>query len=96
MSRIEDFVSDKRIRSLLDFEADSLAEWSKAPALGAGPQGRGFESHSCHIIAPSRVLLTSLRFANFLVNYGRIRDSSYASSIVKCSTKTVWPSGLRR
>ena len=23
----------------------SLAEWSKAPALGAGPKGRGFKPH---------------------------------------------------
>ena len=28
---------------------DSLAEWSKALAQGASPQGRGFEPHSCHI-----------------------------------------------
>ena len=27
---------------------DSLAEWSKALASGASPQGRGFEPHSCH------------------------------------------------
>ena len=27
---------------------DSLAEWSKALAPGASPQGRGFEPHSCH------------------------------------------------
>ena len=26
----------------------SMAEWSKAPALGAGPKGRGFEPHCCH------------------------------------------------
>ena len=26
---------------------DSVAERSKAPASGAGPKGRGFESHSC-------------------------------------------------
>ena len=26
---------------------DSLAEWSKAVASGASPQGRGFEPHSC-------------------------------------------------
>ncbi len=31
---------------------DSLAEWSKALAPGASPQGRGFEPHSCHLIAP--------------------------------------------
>ena len=29
---------------------DSLAEWSKALASGASPQGRGFEPHSCHLI----------------------------------------------
>ena len=28
---------------------DSLAEWSKALAEGASPQGRGFEPHSCHL-----------------------------------------------
>jgi len=27
---------------------DSLAEWSKALASGASPQGCGFEPHSCH------------------------------------------------
>ena len=31
---------------------DSLAEWSKALAPGASPQGRGFEPHSCHFIQP--------------------------------------------
>ena len=31
-------------------QKDSLAEWSKAPDLGSGPKGRGFKSHSCHII----------------------------------------------
>jgi hypothetical protein len=29
--------------------AGEMAEWSKAPALGAGPKGRGFEPHSHHI-----------------------------------------------
>ena len=28
---------------------DSSAEWSKALASGASPQGRGFEPHSCHV-----------------------------------------------
>ena len=31
-----------------DVRQDSLAEWSKALASGAGPQGRGLEPHSCH------------------------------------------------
>ena len=30
-----------------DSKHDSLAEWSKALASGASPQGRGFEPHSC-------------------------------------------------
>ena len=29
---------------------DSLAEWSKALASGASPQGRGLEPHSCHLL----------------------------------------------
>ena len=33
---------------------DSLAEWSKALASGASPQGRGFEPHSCHSFAPGQ------------------------------------------
>ena len=28
----------------------NLAEWSKALASGASPQGRGFEPHSCHFL----------------------------------------------
>ena len=38
---------------------DIVAEWSKALAQGASPQGRGFEPHSCHCIA--RGLLFGLR-----------------------------------
>ena len=30
-------------------EHDSLAEWSKALASGASPQGRGLEPHSCQL-----------------------------------------------
>ena len=26
----------------------AMAEWSKAPDLGSGPEGRGFEPHSHH------------------------------------------------
>ena len=37
---------------------DSLAEWSKALASGASPQGRGFEPHSCHSFTIQRALLT--------------------------------------
>ena len=37
------------IVSTKDSKHDSLAEWSKALASGASPQGRGFEPHSCQI-----------------------------------------------
>ena len=33
----------------LPLQHDSLAEWSKALAQGASPQGRGLEPHSCHV-----------------------------------------------
>ena len=33
---------------------DSLAEWSKALAPGASPQGRGFKPHSCHVLGTWR------------------------------------------
>ena len=33
---------------------DSLAEWSKALASGASPQGRGFEPHSCQPLVCKR------------------------------------------
>ena len=36
---------------------DSLAEWSKALAQGASPQGRGFEPHSCHFIGSCSCLV---------------------------------------
>ena len=38
---------------------DSLAEWSKALAPGASPQGRGFEPHSCHSV----IMHTGITFA---------------------------------
>ena len=34
---------------------DNVAEWSKALASGASPQGRGFESHCCHTFLLSKV-----------------------------------------
>ena len=38
---------------------DSLAEWSKALASGASPQGRGFEPHSCHFVDRRQALRKS-------------------------------------
>ena len=50
-------------RRLRHIRSGSMAEWSKAPALGAGPKGRGFEPHCCHLlflrIDITRTLLTS-------------------------------------
>ena len=52
-------------------QQDSLAEWSKALASGASPQGRGFEPHSCHICSLGEAqvaepsLLVCLRRAAF-------------------------------
>ena len=39
---------------------DSLAEWSKALAQGASPQGRGFEPHSCHFMNASSWLVVDI------------------------------------
>ena len=39
--------NDGKIDILLQ---DSLAEWSKALAPGASPQGLGIEPHSCHFL----------------------------------------------
>ena len=44
-------VGRRAIQMLLSRRHDSLAEWSKALAQGASPQGRGFETHSCHFAA---------------------------------------------
>ncbi len=42
------FASPQLLRRASLMLRDSLAEWSKALASGASPQGRGFEPHSCH------------------------------------------------
>ena len=66
---------------------DSLAEWSKAPASGASPQGRGFEPHSCHSFIIHRTLLTSKKKSCI---------EQLQLSLLALIFKTVWPSGLRR
>ena len=33
----------------------AMAEWSKAPDLGSGPEGRGFEPHSHHFAVFSKI-----------------------------------------
>ena len=53
---------------------DSLAEWSKALAQGASPQGRGFEPHSCHYCSSFSLYVELLhRLAGWLARH-------YASS----------------
>ena len=44
-------------------EHDSLAEWSKALASGASPQGRWFEPHSCHCCLLAIVVIQNLWLA---------------------------------
>ena len=47
------FIARKSFFSARRTSQDSLAEWSKALAKGASPQGRGFEPHSCHLVLPA-------------------------------------------
>ena len=61
---------------------DSLAEWSKALASGASPQGRGFEPHSCHFQLHWRVLATS--------------GAPYGSLGPPCFTVGIWAQGRAR
>ena len=46
----------RRLPHFFESKYDSLAEWSKALASGASPQGRGLEPHSCHIVPQTRPL----------------------------------------
>ena len=41
--------------TLCHVEQDNLAEWSKALASGASPQGRGFERSSCGLLTKSQM-----------------------------------------
>jgi hypothetical protein len=60
--------------ALRAFKHDGLAEWSKALASGASPQGRGFEPHSRHLLC--RPLLTD---AAARASPPTIRNRLYAS-----------------
>ena len=63
---------------------DSLAEWSKALAQGASPQGRGFEPHSCHLTTPP--------FVFFCAGAIRAMTRQYEQD---CGTSTgTWCSGI--
>ena len=50
----------------LALKHDSLAEWSKALASGASPQGRGFEPHSCHFTHCQQTCLPGMRLFFYL------------------------------
>ena len=67
------------------FGTDSLAEWSKALAPGASPQGRGFD--------PPQLSNFSNEFGNLALSErgGTVHKGAFAFSAL-----TVWPSGLRR
>ena len=52
---------------------DSLAEWSKALAQGASPQGRGFEPHSCHFAFRNCVFVFSFVMPNIGRAHGATR-----------------------
>ena len=39
----------RKVCVFVEIYQDGLAEWSKALASGASPQGRGFEPHSRHL-----------------------------------------------
>ena len=54
------------------YEQDSLAEWSKALASGASPQGRGHEPHSRHFCCA--VMVESL-LASVVHSIRSIRDT---------------------
>ena len=58
MNRSAQSLTDQHQRP---FGQDSLAEWSKALAPGASPQGRGFEPHSCHFATESLDLFDMLQ-----------------------------------
>ena len=61
---------------------DGLAEWSKALASGASPQGRGFEPHSCHFLTATEV-------------QARTRKNNRIPT-TQAYGKKVWPSCVRR
>ena len=45
---------------------DNVAEWSKAPALGAGPKGRGFKPHRYHTFSLYIIIKIIKTYLNLL------------------------------
>ena len=64
-----------------DHVQDSLAEWSKALAPGASPQGRGFEPHSCHLVYACLFL--------FCVHGGRVLPA-WCAACLRGSQRGMW------
>lgn len=49
--------------------SDSLAEWSKALASGASPQGRGFEPRSCQLASRMQIVHTRTAHQLYISGY---------------------------
>ena len=74
------------------FNQDSLAEWSKALASGASPQGRGFEPHSCHFCEPSAA--RSVR-SKHITSACTLKSPRYPlPPLQKCVLSDAWPRGV--
>ena len=84
---------------------DSLAEWSKALASGASPQGRGFEPHSCHFFCNGVCQLAShnLERRCHVANVD-ITSTTWSYRLQRCRSdarpwetfgpcSTIWPRG---
>ena len=63
-----------------------MAEWSKALALGASPQGRGFEPHFCHFLlfylSASVQLCTVREYGSWALELGARLGS--ACTLLRC------------
>ena len=70
---------------------DSLAEWSKALAQGASPQGRGFEPHSCHFISSCSCLVVDKtnRHCSSILSSGHLMVLPKAAVWQFCVRKTI-------
>ena len=53
-----------------------MAEWSKALASGASPQGRGFEPHSCHFLFSYLASSASLSNSRLAAHLAQLPSSS--------------------
>ena len=77
------------------WQQNSLAEWSKALASGASPQGRGFEPHSCHFEPSARWGLIEHR-GDSHSHYGTIAKSGEPRNIPPTAHSSKCPSSTAR